>query len=234
MKITKEHADITMQEIPPLQRPYEKCEAFGPEALSDAELLAILLRTGSANESALRLAERILSACQGLPGLLQYALPELMELRGVGRVKGVAILALGELSKRIWQTTVRTHADTFRDARSIAGFYMESMRHLDQEELHVMLLNWQCILLRDCCLYRGTAHASLCSPREVLREALRHRASLMVLIHNHPGGSCAPSKEDITLTDSVRQAGELMQIPLLDHVIIGDQQYFSFKEEGLL
>lgn len=234
--VQKRRKKQTMRELPVSERPYEKCECFGPEALSDAELLAVILRTGSRGETSLALAGRILSSCQpeGILGLLHLSLPELTEIKGIGRVKGLELLCIGELSRRIWKRMAREEVPVFRDPASISGFYMEDMRHREQEELHLMMLNAKNALIRDALLFKGTVSMSLASPREIFVEALRYHAVHIILVHNHPSGDPAPSMEDRKLTARIRDAGMLIGISLLDHIIIGDQAYFSFKERGIL
>ena len=217
-------------------RPYEKCAGHGPEALTDAELLAVLLRTGSRGESSVELAQRILANGQppGLPGLLHYSLPQLMQLRGVGRVKGIEMLCAAEISKRIWRSLINVREQTFDRPDRISGYYMESMRHLEQEELHLMLLNGRCMLLRDLTLFRGTVSSSIASTREIFREALKGGAVSIVLVHNHPSGDPEPSEDDVALTEQVQEGAKLLDLCLMDHRIIGDQTYCSFKERGLI
>jgi len=225
-----------MKDLPRMDRPYEKCTEGGPEALTDAELLAVILRTGTRGESSLELAKRLLAECQpeGILGLLHLSLPELMELRGIGQVKGIELLCIGELSRRIWKSLVRENAPVFTDPALISGYYMEDMRHMEQEELHLMMLNTKNVLIRDSLIFRGTVNLSVASPREIFIEAVRYHAVSIILVHNHPSGDPSPSREDKKLTVQIREAGALLGIRLLDHIIIGDQTYFSFKERGIL
>lgn len=226
----------TMKHLPEELRPYEKCERMGAEALSDAELLAVILRTGSRGETSLQLAGRILGACrpEGILGLLHLTLPELMELKGVGRVKGLELLCIGELSRRIWKRLATDSTPVFTEPAMISGFYMEDMRHMEQEELHLMMLNSKNALIRESLIFKGTVSMSLASPRELFLEALRYHAVSIILVHNHPSGDPTPSTEDKKMTFRIKEAGMLLGIRLLDHVIIGDQTYFSFKERGIL
>lgn len=225
-----------MKDLPRMDRPYEKCTEEGPEALTDAELLAVILRTGTRGESSLELAKRLLAECQpeGILGLLHLSLPELMELRGIGQVKGIELLCIGELSRRIWKSLVRENAPVFTDPALISGYYMEDMRHMEQEELHLMMLNTKNVLIRDSLIFRGTVNLSVASPREIFIEAVRYHAVSIILVHNHPSGDPSPSREDKRLTVQIREAGALLGIRLLDHIIIGDRTYFSFKERGIL
>ena len=237
----REHVETNPQgtvirDLPAEERPYEKCECHGPSALTNAELLAVLLRTGARGESSTDLAGRILRSTspQGILGLLHLTMPELMEIRGVGRVKAIELLCACELSKRIWHTLAASQVREFTSPEQIAGFYMEEMRHLEQEELHVLMLNNKHALIRDVCLFRGTVNLSVASPREVFLEALRNRAVDIALIHNHPSGDPMPSGADKEFTHRIREAGEMIGIRLIDHLIIGDQNYFSFSEWGIL
>ena len=227
---------MTMKEIPERDRPYEKCEREGVESLTDAELLAILIRTGNRQESALSLASRILAQAQppGILGLLHLTLPELMEQKGIGRVKGIELLCVGELSQRIWRALTLEEAPAFTSPEAIAAFYKEEMRHKEQEEMHLMILNTKQVLIRDILLFRGTINQSPASPREIFIEALRYHAASVVLVHNHPSGDPTPSADDRRTTVRIQEAGAMLGIRLLDHVIIGEQAYFSFKERGIL
>ena len=149
-----------------------------------------------------------------------------MEQKGIGRVKGIELLCVGELSQRIWRTLTLSEAPAFTAPEAIAAFYMEEMRHKEQEEMHLMI--------RDILLFRGTFNHSPASPREIFIEALRYHAASIVLVHNHPSGDPTPSVEDRRTTVRIQEAGAMLGIRLLDHVIIGEQAYFSFKERGIL
>ena len=224
-----------MKERPEQERPYELCEKLGAEALSDAQLLAVILRTGSRGETVLDLAGRILyrSGLGGLEGLYQLTLQELREIRGVGRVKAIQLKCIGELSKRIWSQR-RSGARFFHDAGTIADYYMEYMRHLEQEIVILVMLDTKNAMIDDVMISKGTVSASIISPREIFIKALSSRAVKIVLLHNHPSGMPAPSTDDMELTRQVKEAGQLLHIELADHIIIGDGVFYSFREEGLL
>lgn len=227
----------TMKDIPNDDRPYERCFRDGPEALSDAELLSVIIRTGSRDESSLELASRILALNypkEGILGLLHLSLPELMSVKGIGKVKGTQLLCIGELSRRIWNRRNREHPLIFHEPEEIAGYYQEDMRHKEREQFHIMLFDTKQTLIRDIQISIGTINASLAAPREIFIEALRYRAVSLILVHNHPSGDPDPSEEDIRLTGRIREAGSLIGIRLLDHIIIGDASYVSFRERGLL
>ncbi|MEG1576997.1 MAG: DNA repair protein RadC [Clostridium sp.] len=227
---------LTMKEMPRADRPYEKCLSTGPGSLTDAELLAVILRTGSRGGPSLAVAAKVLNLNYpgGILGLLHLSLPELMTIKGIGKVKGIELLCVGELSKRIWKTLTIEEAPTFNDPEVISAFYMEDMRHKEQEELHLMMLNTKNILIRESLIFRGTVNASMASPREMFIEAFRYHAVRIILVHNHPSGDPTPSREDGIFTNRVKEAGALLGIPLIDHIVIGDHSYFSFRERGII
>ena len=228
---------IRIKDLPHKDRPYEKCLSLGPDSLSDTELLAVILRTGSREGNSLDLADSLLalgSPGDGLLGLLHHSLDDFTRIKGVGKVKGVQLLCIGELSKRIWKRKASEHTLYVGRPEEISDYYMEDMRHLEKEEIRAMFLDTKQALLQDVLLSRGTVNASVLSPREVLIEALRCRAVTMVLVHNHPSGDPTPSREDINLTRRISEAGGLVGIPLIDHIVIGDLRYLSFREQNLL
>ncbi|MGI6079996.1 MAG: RadC family protein [Candidatus Avilachnospira sp.] len=226
----------TIKDLPKAMRPYEKCEAMGCDALTDAELLAIIIRTGSRGRNALELAEDILSldkASVGILGLMHCSREDLTSLTGLGKVKATQLLAMAELSKRIWKAASYERLD-FHDPETVAAYYMEEMRHLEREMIKLIFLNSRDALISEKCMSIGTVNASLTSSREIFIDALKHRAVSIILLHNHPGGNAAPSPQDISFTSNIAKAGSLVGIRLLDHIIIGDNTYYSFCERGLL
>lgn len=229
---------IKMKDIPKQDRPYEKCVSKGPGILSDAELLAVILRTGSRTLSSLQLAQKVLeltySKDDGLLGLCRLSLSDFQKLPGIGIVKGIQLQCIGELSKRISRRAATVTNTTFTNPQSVAEYYMEEMRHLQQEHCYVMFLNTRQALIKDLLISKGTVNTSLASPREIFIEALRCQAVGIILVHNHPSGDSTPSQEDCLLTRKVSEAGSLVDIQLLDHVVIGDNNYCSFKKEGML
>lgn len=217
-------------------RPYEKCLASGPAALSDAELLAVILRTGTKGISAVGLSEQILTLSQnqsGLLGIRHLSLQELMNLPGIGQVKAIQILCIGELSKRISAYQAKERMEFSRPA-TIADYYMEQLRHEEQECMICMMLNTKNQLIGEELITLGTVNASIVSPRELYLSALRYHAVHIILVHNHPSGDPSPSQADIDLTERIRLAGEILDIHLLDHIIVGDHRYVSFHEMDLL
>lgn len=217
-------------------RPYEKCLACGAEALSDAELLAVIIRCGASGVSAVKLAEQVLTLGrqkQGLLGIHHLSLKELMELKGIGEVKAIQIKCIGELSKRIARTAAGERL-AFDEPASVAAYYMEALRHEEQEQMICMMLDTKNHLLGEEILSKGTVNASVITPREIYLLALSYRAVSILLVHNHPSGDPTPSREDLLFTQRTAQAGELLGVCLLDHIVIGDCSYCSMKQEKLL
>lgn len=224
-----------MKDIPNAERPYEKCLKQGAEALSDAELLAVLLRTGTKGENVLALAKRLLyeDGGAGLLGIHQFSFQSLMKLKGIGKVKAVQILCLSELAKRLSKASVEQRL-RFSSSQSVAEYYMEDLRHRNQEVMKLLLLNSKAELIDETNISKGTVNASLVTPRELFVEALKKEAVSMILLHNHPSGDPTPSRDDILTTKRISECGLLIGIELLDHIIIGNNCYVSFQEENLL
>lgn len=222
--------------LSPQNRPYEKCLSSGPSVLSDAELLAVIIRTGTKGISSVELAEQILSLSKnqsGLTSICHLTLQELMKIPGVGQVKAIQILCIGELSKRI-ATYQAKEKIAFHNPVTIADYYMEQLRHEEQEQMICMMLDTKNNLLGEELLTLGTVNASIVSSREIFLLALRYHAVHIILVHNHPSGDPTPSQADIDLTKKVKNAGELLDIHLIDHIIVGDHKYVSFKEMNML
>ena len=224
-----------MKEMPGNERPYEKCINMGPQSLSDAELLAVLLRCGTKGENALELANHILyhEDEEGIIGIHQFTLEKLMRMKGIGKVKAVQILCLSELAKRLAKASAKERL-CFQDPKSIACYYMEELRHEKQERTKLLMLNTKSMLLGECDISKGTVNASIITPRELFIEALQKNATAIVILHNHPSGDPTPSQDDIDTTARIKKAGEFIGIPLLDHIIIGNNCYSSFREAGAL
>ncbi len=218
-------------------KPYEKFLAYGPEHLTESELLAIILRTGTSNTSAVELAEQVLELAkpprEGLLGLYDITLEELMQVRGIGEVKAVKLKCLTELSMRISRATASERMQC-SDSGSVADYFMEQLRHKDTECVMLVSLDVKGQILKETLLSSGSVRMSLISPREIFLEALQDKAVNIILVHNHPSGDPTPSEADLVLTQSVKEMGDALEIPLLDHIIIGDNRYTSFKESDLL
>ena len=195
------------------------------------------MRTGTKNCSAVSLAEKILSLSKGkqkgLNALHHISLSELMEIPGIGEVKAVKIKCIGELSKRMARE--RAEDELMFDLPStVASYFMEELRHEEKEMILLLSLDSRLHLIEKYVLSIGTVNASLLSPREVFVRALKCQASSVILLHNHPSGDATPSREDLLVTGKIKETGELVEIPLIDHIIIGDGCYTSLKEKNLL
>lgn len=227
---------ITMKELPCSEQPYEKVERYGPEVLSDAELLAVILRTGTKKECAVDLARKLLGFFPGknIAGLFQITREELLEVEGIGRVKAVQLLSLAEIVKRMLISKIPLDEISCDEPKRVAEHFMASMRYLETEKVKLLMLNGKNKVIKEMDLSVGTFDSALAAPREIFYYALKHKAISILLLHNHPSGDPSPSSEDLFLTKRVTECGNLVGIPLLDHIIIGDNSYISFRESGYL
>ncbi|MFW0861212.1 MAG: RadC family protein [Dethiobacter sp.] len=224
---------LTIKELPPSERPRERLLAGGAVKLSDAELIAILIRSGTSQETAIQLAERILLEAGGLQQLPRFCLDELLSIKGLGPAKAVTIMAALELSTRL-SSRLRTELPTVSSPGDAAGLVMEEMRHNLREHFRVVLLDSKHKVLGIEEISIGSLNTSLVHPREVFRPAIRKACASIILLHNHPSGDPTPSREDLDVTRRLSEAGRLIGIEILDHIIIGDGNFVSFREKGLL
>lgn len=216
--------------------PYDKFLKFGPQGLTDVELLAIMLRTGTKTKTPVDIARDILRLSDGkwgLMGLYHCSISDLQCISGIGQVKAIQLLCIGEIAKRISLATAQKNLK-FDCPESVANYYMEDMRHIEREHFKVVLLDSRDRLIKDFVLFSGTVNATLISPREIFILAMKENASSILMLHNHPSGDSSPSKQDELITRKIKEVSELIEIPLVDHIIIGDNQFFSFKQNGLL
>lgn len=226
----------TIKGLPDTERPYEKCLKNGPTALSNAELLAVILRTGTKGTSSVELAREILSRSKvksDLLGLHYLTISDLCRMKGIGIVKAVQIQCITELSRRMAKA-VAGEKCVFTSAKAIADYYMEDFRHSTQEQVLLLMFDTKGTLLCEQIISKGTVNQSCISPREIFLEALEHHAVYIILLHNHPSGDVTPSPEDQMLTKRVWECGDLLGIALMDHIILGDKCYFSFREQGII
>lgn len=215
-------------------RPRERLAKHGASALSDAELLAILIGSGTADENAVDLTRRILQDCEGsLSALGKWPLDRLCQYKGIGQAKAITIMAACELGRRR-AAEPPSERVSLTDSRTVFRYFSAQMQDHPTEEMHVLLLNSRMQSLGSRCVGSGGLTQTLADVRCILREAIVARASAIVLCHNHPSGSPLPSKQDDELTERVRQAADLMQIRLADHLIVADRTYYSYADEGRL
>lgn len=226
-----------IKEMAAEERPYEKCERYGAASLTDVELLAAILRTGTKGLSAIELARTLLY--QNVADekkkihLQDWTKEELMKIHGIGKVKAIQISCICELSKRLARQSAEEELD-FSRPDTVAEYYMEDMRHRKQEYMKLVMLNTKSKLIGESELSKGTVNMSLVSPRELFIEALQKGAVFIILLHNHPSGDPTPSRDDILISRRIKEAGSLLGVELLDHIIIGDNSYVSLAEIGSL
>jgi DNA repair protein RadC len=224
---------LKIKDLPSNERPYEKLERFGPEMLSDAELLAIIIRSGNKTETSVSLSQRVIKEQGGLVSLHNASLEQLRSISGIGRVKAVQIKAVMELSKRISSYGLNNKA-VVKSPLDISRLLMEEMRHLKKEVFKVILLSTKNQVIKHINISVGSLNASIVHPREVFSEVVKSGCSSIIMVHNHPSGDPEPSSEDIGTTARLVEAGNILGIKVLDHVIIGDGKYISLKEKGFI
>jgi DNA repair protein RadC len=223
---------LTIKEMPSDERPQEKLKLRGAASLSNGELLAILLRTGLPGETVVDVAQRLLATHGGLLGLSRVEYTDLCKERGLGEVKAAKLKAAVELARRL-QVERPDERARVSSPEDIAALVSSEMAALDQEELRVVLLNTKNEVLRIVTVYRGSVNAAQIRVAEIFKEAIRQNAPSLVIIHNHPSGDPTPSGDDIAVTRELVQAGRLLDIEVLDHLVIGDGRHTSLRRKGL-
>lgn len=224
---------LMLRDVPEEERPRERMIRQGREHLSNVELIALLLRTGSAGESVIALAQRLLAQTGGLKGIAQLSFHELTKIHGIGPAKAVQILAGIELGQRLMKE-LPEERDVIRSPADAVQLVMEEMRFLQQEHFICMFLNTKNRVIERKCIFIGSLNSSIVHPREIFREAIRCSAAGVICFHNHPSGDPTPSQEDLAITERLVMAGETIGIELIDHIIIGDQLYYSMREKGMI
>ena len=225
---------LSIRELPRGERPRERLKDHGAHSLSAAELLGLVIGSGSGGASAVQLGHEVLSAAGGsLRRMASQPVAALTAMRGVGPARAVAIHAALELGRRL-AAEAREEGAPMRSPRDVAAAFAPRLEDLPVEEFHVAILDAQHRLERDVTVTRGLLNSSLVHPREVFREAIAERAAAIILVHNHPSGDPTPSADDRLVTEQLVAAGRLLDIPVHDHVIVGRGRYSSFAEAGLL
>lgn len=221
-----EQSFTPIKNMPESERPYEKCQKYGVKSLSDAELLAVIIKSGTKNKRSIDLAMQVLGVDgeDGLAGMCRLTFEDLTKIKGVGTVKALQILCTIELSRRIAKASLGERY-IFDSAEAIAAYYMEDLRHLKQEHLILLMLDTKNQLIADSMITKGTVNATMISSREIFIEAIKHEAVNIILVHNHPSGHPEPSQADIEITKNIASVGKLLGIHLLDHIIIGNRCY---------
>lgn len=222
---------LMIRDYPQNERPRERFVQNGPQSLSNHELLALLLGTGSREESVLQLANRMLSQFEGLRLLKDATLEELTRIKGIGTAKAIHVLAAVEIGRRIANHTLDERY-VIRSPEDGAKYLMNDMRFLTQEHFVCLYLNTKNQVIHRQTIFIGSLNASIVHPREVYKEAVRRSAASVICVHNHPSGDPTPSREDIEVTKRLAESGKIVGIELLDHLIIGENKYVSLKEKG--
>ena len=227
-------SNLKLSDIPVNERPMEKLLKFGADNLSNAELLAVLLRTGTRGENIVSLSARILSELDGLDGLLNLNIEDIRKIKGVKDVKASQILAVVELFSRFKTLKATKEELKVTSPQDIGNLLVNEMSNLNQEVLKVILLNTKNIIIAEKDIFKGTLNSSIVHPREIFREAVRRGSANIIVAHNHPSGDPTPSKEDINITLRIKECSNIMGIGLLDHIIIGNNKFVSLKEKGII
>ncbi len=231
--MASERYTLTIKELPTNERPRERLVKYGPEALSNAELLAIILRVGTAEYSAIGMAEHMLGRFEGLKGIATAGIDDLSQIKGLGTAKAAQILAMVELGKRL-AASVGESRLTIRSPQDAADLLMPELRDAPQEHFKAIYLNSRTEVLKVRTVTIGSLDGSLITPRELFREAISSNSASVIVAHNHPSGDPSPSKEDVDVTKRLVQAGKMIGIEVIDHIIIGDGRWVSMSERGLL
>ncbi|MGE7605286.1 RadC family protein [Peribacillus frigoritolerans] len=224
---------MLIRDYPKEERPRERFLQDGPQSLSNQELLALLLRTGSREESVLQLSGRLINSFKGMRLLKEASVEELIVIKGIGEAKAIQILASVELGRRINNLNDQDRY-VIRSPEDGANYCMEEMRFLSQEHFVCLYLNTKNQVLQKTTVFIGSLNASIVHPREVFKEAFKRSAASIICLHNHPSGDPSPSREDIEVTKRLVECGKIIGIEVLDHIIIGEHKYVSLKEKGYL
>lgn len=224
---------VTIKDLPEDERPRERLVKYGAEVLSNAELLAIILRVGGAGHSAIGLAENMLSKFGGLKGIASATIEEMSEVKGLGMAKAAQIQAMVELGKRLAAATSGAR-QAIRSPQDAADMLMPELRDCDQEHFKAIFLNTRSEVIRIKTVTLGSLNASIITPIELFKRAISYNSCAVIVAHNHPSGDPTPSQDDINVTKRLVQAGQYVGVEVLDHLIIGDGRWVSLKERGLM
>ncbi|MFW2489970.1 RadC family protein [Clostridium chromiireducens] len=225
---------LKIKDIPQHERPKEKLLTYGAESLSNSELLAIILRTGTQGENVLQLSSRLLSELEGLDGILNSSINDITSIKGIKGGKASQILALSELFKRFRTLKAIKNDIKITSPKELADLLMGEMNYLTQEVLKVVLLNTKNVIIGTKDVFKGSLNTSVVHPREIFKQAINKNSASIIICHNHPSGDPTPSKEDINITLRIKECGNIIGIQLIDHIIIGNNKFVSLKERGLI
>ena len=219
---------------PENERPREKLILNGPESVSNAELIAILLGMGTKENNAVETARKLIKKFSTLENLASASLKELQEISGIGPAKSVTLMAAFQLYRNLQSESASKKVIRFSDPQAVANIYIPILGHRKKESFYVILLDSAMQKVQDLEITRGILNASLVHPREVFSPAIRNSARGIIILHNHPSGVLEPSDEDIRITSRLAESGKILEIPVFDHLIITSKGYYSFKEHNLI
>lgn len=222
---------VKLKELPVLERPRERLINVGVENLSDEELLAIILKTGSKEMSVKELSSYILSSFGGIENLKKLKYHEVKKIKGIGEAKACMLVAISEIVRRMNRKVITLIGTKLNTPLKIFEFYKSKINN-EQEQFYCIYLDASKKIIEEKLLFIGTANYSLVHPRDIFKEAYLLNATSIICVHNHPSGEVKPSKEDINLTNRLKEIGVLFGIRVIDHIIIGDDKYYSFLENG--
>lgn len=225
--------ETNIRVIPEDSRPRERLEQFGPKALADHELLAIILRTGTKDQNVVTLALDVLRAVEDLYMFRHTSLQELMKIPGIGRIKAIEILASIEFGRRI-NNASQVKEGTVLSSSWVGDYLANDLSNLTQEHVVALYLNTKNEIIKKETIFVGSLNSSVAHPREIFKGAVRYSAARIIIAHNHPSGNTEPSEADFSFTRRMVDAGEVMGIEVLDHFIIGENEYLSLREHGLM
>ncbi len=220
---------MKIHDMPEQNRPRERFLKHGAQALSDAELFAIILRTGSPQENVIDMSNRLIKE-YGLDKLFDCSVKELQKIKGIGPGKAMQVLAMAELGKRYSQA--KRPVEKIKQAKDVFDLFHDRLKEEKQENFIIVMLNNHNNIIGEQLISKGTLDAAIIEPREVFRSAIKNAAARIILIHNHPSGNPSPSNEDIEVTKKLIDAGKLLNIQVLDHIIIGNGSWWSWQESG--
>lgn len=210
-------------------KPRERLKTYGAEKLTNQELLGIIINTGNKNESALSLANKILSNIKSIREIRHLTIQELTEIKGIGEAKAITILAVIELAIRMHSHSLEDDI-YIRSPQDVSNLLMEKMRYYQQEHFVVLYLSTKYMVIHEETIFKGSLNSTVVHPREIFREAVKRSAAAFICVHNHPSGDPTPSKEDIDVTKRLKKGSELIGIDFLDHIVIGNGKFISMKE----
>lgn len=225
--------NVMIKDLPFEERPRERLLMSGPEYLSNRELLAVIIKTGTKDQSVFSLVDQLIAHFGSLRELACASHEEMSQIKGIGPAKAASLLAAFELAKRVNSGNMQVQ-EAIKSPSDVAEFVMDEMHLLDREHFVVVMLNTKHCVIAKKVVSIGHLNASLVHPRELFKDIIKKSSAAVILVHNHPSGDPTPSREDISVTKRLCEAGDLLGIAVLDHIIVGDRRYVSFREQGII